>query len=195
MFATLQHFAGLPQDLAHLLGFLRNTIGSASTVALLFEDESSFPSLLSEGDGLARIDASDPYSGKVALVISPPQRFSATIPGWNFPIREKPGPGQYRYLRYAWKQRTGRGVMLELADNGHWPAADAPRQRYFAGTNTTNWAAICVDEVTPAEWTIVERDLWADFGDFTLTGLAPTAMGGEVLFDRIELLQALEPLR
>lgn len=184
-----------PQDLAHLLGFLRNTIGSASTVALLFEDESSFPSLLSEGDGLARIDATDPYSGKVALVVSPPQRFSATISGWAFPIRENPGPGEYRYLRYAWKQRAGHGVMLELAGSGHWPAADAPRQRYFAGTNTTGWAAICVDEVTPEEWTVVERDLWADFGGFTLTGIAPTAMGGEVLFDRIELLQSLESPR
>jgi putative membrane-bound dehydrogenase-like protein len=183
-----------PQDLAHLLGFLRNTIGSASpSVATLFDDESEFPVLLSEGEGLARIDASDPYSGKVALVVSPPQRFSATIPGWEFPIREDPGSGEYRYLRYAWKLRTGHGVMLELADGGHWPAADAPRQRYFAGRNTTGWAAICVDEATPVEWTVVQRDLWADFGNFTLTGLAPTAMGGEVLFDRIELLQSLEP--
>jgi putative membrane-bound dehydrogenase-like protein len=184
-----------PQDLAHLLGFLRNTIGSASTVALLFEDEPSLTSLLSEGDGLARIDATDPFSGNFALAVSPPQRFSARISGWEFPIREDPGSGEYRYLRYAWKQRTGHGAMLELADDGRWPAADAPRQRYFAGRNTTGWAAICVDETTPVEWTVVQRDLWADFGDFTLTGLAPTAMGGEVLFDRIELLQSLEPLR
>jgi hypothetical protein len=31
--------------------------------------------------------------------------------------------------------------------------------------------------------------LWADFGDFTLTGIAPTAIGGPALFDRVELLQ------
>ena len=31
----------------------------------------------------------------------------------------------------------------------------------------------------PREWTVVTRDLWEDFGDFTLTGIAPTAMGGD----------------
>ena len=36
------------------------------------------------------------------------------------------------------------------------------------------------------------RDLWKDFGNFTLTGIAPTAMGGEALFDRIELLRSLD---
>jgi hypothetical protein len=36
----------------------------------------------------------------------------------------------------------------------------------------------------------VTRDLWADFGDSTITGIAPTAMGGPALFDRIELLRA-----
>ena len=179
-----------PQDLAHLLGFLRNTIGSASSeVLVLFEDQADFPSVLLEGKGRVRLDTSDPFSGKAALAITPPQRFSDRIPGWEFPIRENPGPGEYRYLRFAWKQRSGHGVMLELADDGRWPSAESPRQRYFAGKNTTSWAAVCVDEEWPSEWTVVERDLWTDFGEFTVTGFAPTAMGGEVLFDRIELLQ------
>jgi hypothetical protein len=39
---------------------------------------------------------------------------------------------------------------------------------------------------------VVTRDLWKDFGDFTLTGIAPTAMGGPVWFDRIELLRSAE---
>ncbi len=180
-----------PQDLAHLLGFLRGAIGSApSDVVVLFEDEPAFPALLAEGDGRARAESADVFSGKVALAVSPPQRFSPRLPGWQFPIRENPGPGEFRYLRYAWKQRAGEGVMLELAADGGWPPADVARQRYFAGKNTTGWLALCIDEEPPAEWTVVERDLWADFGDFTLTGLAPTAMGGEALFDRIEIQQA-----
>lgn len=44
----------------------------------------------------------------------------------------------------------------------------------------------------PEEWTVVTRDLWKDFGDFTLTGFAPTAMGGPALFDRVELLRTLD---
>jgi hypothetical protein len=36
---------------------------------------------------------------------------------------------------------------------------------------------------------MVTRDLWKDFGDMTLTGIAPTALGGAVWFDQIELLR------
>ena len=43
----------------------------------------------------------------------------------------------------------------------------------------------------PTEWTVVTVDLWKDFGDFTLTGIAPTAMDGPALFDKIELLPSL----
>jgi hypothetical protein len=158
----------------------------------LFEDDAAFPSLLTEGDGRAEIETTDRFSGRISLAVSPPQRYSGRIPGWEFPIRENPRPGEFRYLRFAWKQRAGHGAMLELADDGRWPPPEAPRRRYFSGKNTTGWAAICVADLPPTEWTVVSRDLWADFGDFTLTGLAPTAMGGEVLFDRIELLQTLK---
>ena len=39
------------------------------------------------------------------------------------------------------------------------------------------------------QWTEQVRDLWKDCGDFTLTGIGPTAIGGPVLFDHVELLQ------
>jgi hypothetical protein len=35
-------------------------------------------------------------------------------------------------------------------------------------------------------------DLWQDFGEFTLTGIAPTAMGGAADFDRLEFLASLD---
>lgn len=82
--------------------------------------------------------------------------------------------------------------MLELADDGQWPPADRPVRRYFAGRNLTEWQAVSVAPRAPAEWTVVTRDLWEDFGDFTLTGFAPTALTGPALFDRIELLRTLE---
>ena len=44
----------------------------------------------------------------------------------------------------------------------------------------------------PGDWTVVSRDLWKDFGDFTLTGIAPTAINGPAMFDKIELFRALE---
>ena len=40
----------------------------------------------------------------------------------------------------------------------------------------------------PAEFTVVTRDLFADFGEFTLTGLALSPVDGEfALFDHIYL--------
>ena len=65
--------------------------------------------------------------------------------------------------------------------------------RSYSGKNTTAWAALEISPHAPREWVVVTRDLWKNFGSFTLTGMAPTAMGGDALFDRIELIRSLEP--
>ena len=79
--------------------------------------------------------------------------------------------------------------MIELAAGGNWPDAGSRQRRYFAGKNTTKWEAREVSPDPPGEWRMVTLDLWKDNGAFTLTGIAPTAMGGVALFDRIELLR------
>ncbi len=84
--------------------------------------------------------------------------------------------------------------MLELADNGAWPPAEQPIRRYYTGENTTDWEATQVNAQPPLDWVVVTRDLWKDFGDFTLTGLAPTALGGDALFDKIRLARTIEEL-
>jgi putative membrane-bound dehydrogenase-like protein len=179
-----------PQDVADLLGFLRRATASTQpAVAVLFDDELQFAALLSEGDGTATVTTRDAHAGTAALAIRPLQRFSATLPGWEYRITEHPGPGEYRYLQFAWKATRGDGVMLELAANGTWPGADQPQLRYYSGRNTTPWQATQITDQAPAEWTVVTRDLWQDFGAMTLTGLAPTALGGEALFDSIRLLR------
>ena len=85
--------------------------------------------------------------------------------------------------------------MFELAASGSWPPADKPLRRYYSGRNTSGWKATKVSSDVPAEWTVVTIDLWKDFGEFTLTGIAPTALGGTALFDNIELLQSLPDRR
>jgi hypothetical protein len=48
--------------------------------------------------------------------------------------------------------------------------------------------SIGVDANLPANMTVVTRDLFADFGEFTLTGLALTPVDGDyALFDHIYL--------
>lgn len=151
-------------------------------VTVLFEDQPQFLAVLASGNGTGRLITEGTFGGKVALGVTPLQRDCVQIPGWNFAIRETPQPGEYRYLRLAWKKRGAGSVMIELAANGAWPDAKIAKGRYVAGPNTTGWAAISVGETAPHEWTVATFDLWRDIGDFALTGIAPTCDGGEEAF-------------
>ena len=162
------------------------------TTKMLFDDEARFVDLLVDGKGVAKLHEESPFSGNACLSVTPPQRYSARIPGWSFRIAKNPKPGEFRYLRLAWKSPRAKGVMIELAASGRWPDSKSPKRRYFSGANTTKWQALRVSDDSPRGWTSVTIDLWKDCGAFTLTGIAPTAMGGEALFDRIELLANLD---
>ena len=179
-----------PQELTDLIAYLRRAFGPPLPAqVMLFDDEPEFVQLLNQGEGRAVLDTADRAAGNAALRISPPQRWSLRIPGWQYRIVETPAPGEYRYLRFAWKSCGGQGVMIELAVDGDWPPADKPLWRYYSGRNTTGWAARQVAADAPQQWVEVTCDLWKDFGPLTLTGIAPTALGGDALFDRIELLR------
>ncbi len=178
----------LPQDVADILAWLR----SPPNQVVLIDDDPALAALLTQGEGTADFVDTDRQRGRIALRITPPQRFSPHIGGWEYRIREHPGPGEFRYLRFAWKSAGAKGIMIELANGGAWPDARSPNCRYVAGQNTTTWQALEVSAQAPTEWTLVTRDLWKDFGDLTVTGIAPTACGGPALFDQVELLRVLE---
>jgi len=177
-----------PADVADVIAWLRRP----PSQRVLFDDDAAFVKSLVDGKGTARLVTTGQYRGAAALRITPPQRFSAAIEGWAFRIRENPGPGEFRYLRLAWKVDGSNGVMVELADNGKWPSSSSSIRRYYSGKNSTALEATRVSTKAPTKWTVITRDLWKDFGDFNLTGIAPTAMDGPVLFDQIELLRSLE---
>jgi hypothetical protein len=159
----------------------------------VFEDESHFVSLLNEGGGAATLESTDRYSGSAALRVTPDQKFRVKLPGLAVKIVEKPGPGEYRYLRYAWKKIGGGNVLLQLNANGNWGPTRGqgpPAYRYQAGSanNIFNAEAIRVSERLPYGWNVVTRDLFADFGAFELDGLAFTPGDGTAaLFDHIYL--------
>ena len=132
-----------PRDLADLLAWLRRP----PTNLILVDENRELIEALNEGTGTAEFIAADKHAGQVSLRVTPPQRFSPRIKGWEFRIRENPGPGEYRYLRFAWKSSDAHGAMLELAADGRWPPAEKPLRRYHAGRNTTGWQSV---EISPS---------------------------------------------
>lgn len=135
------------------------------------------------------ITGDEAFSGSVSVFVTPQQSYNANIPDWSFPIRENPGDGEFRYIAFAVKSNGGTGAMVQFPDNGGWgavtdPCVEAPApgtRRYILGENTAGWSGICVTDDPPFEWTAVERDMFADFGEFTITGIALTPFndGGE----------------
>jgi hypothetical protein len=167
----------------------------------VFEDETDFPALLNEGGGQVALETGDRFAGTGAIRITGDQRSRAKMPGWGFTIAEKPGPGQFRYLRFAWRKQGGNNILLQLNANGAWGPANGqkgPSFRYEAGpaVNSYNVAAIRLDKQLPDNWVMVTRDLFADFGAFKLTGLALTpGPGGYGLFDHVYLARTLDDLK
>ncbi len=162
----------------------------------VFDDEPHFVTLLNEGGGAATLETVDRYSGSGALRVTPDQKFRVKLPGLGVKIVEKPGAGEYRYLRYAWKKIGGGSVLLQLNANGMWGPMRGQGKagyRYEAGPagNTFNAEAIRTSERLPYGWTVVTRDLFADFGAFELDGLAFTPGDGTAaLFDHIYLARS-----
>jgi hypothetical protein len=125
----------------------------------------------------------DVFSGASALRVTPDQRYSRQIQGWNWKVVEKPvEAGEYRYVRFAWKKAGGQVLMLQLFDatRGNWV-------RYYAGGGSRVTAQDKqVAKEPPGEWTVVTRDLFKDFGAMTVSGVAFTAIDGQhALFDHV----------
>lgn len=163
----------------------------------IFDEDEKFAALLTEGGGQATIEQSEKSTGKMSLKVTPDQKFNAALPTLNVKVRENPGPGEFRYIRFAWKKRGGEAICLQLNHDGAWGPGGAGREgakfRYHSGPNEVYGASLAAGDKLPAEWTVVTRDLFADFGEFTFTGIAFSAVDGEfALFDQLYLGRQME---
>lgn len=94
--------------------------------------------------GEGHVEKESFFSGKSCIKIIPMQRFHPAVPGWKHSIRERPGPGEYRYLRFAWKADGCTGIMLQLHDVRDWHI------RYTAGKDEYNWGSRLIAERPPS---------------------------------------------
>jgi hypothetical protein len=166
--------------------------GEKTTTSLLkvFEDEPTFVVALTSADhgSEAVLASNEAYSGQASVRVTPTQRFSEALPGLNVKIRKQPtAADEYRFLRFAWKKRGGEQIWLQLHYPGNW-------FRYRAGPNRSGgWSGVRVADELPDDFVVVTRDLAADFGEFTLTGIGLTPNDGECAwFDHIYLAKTLE---
>jgi hypothetical protein len=157
----------------------------------VFEDQADFVTRLDQGGGQATLHEAEKHSGRASVKVTPDQRYNPNLPGLGIKVRQHPGPGEFRYLRFAWKKQGGQAICLQLNHDGAWgPAPGSPAKfRYHAGPGPECYgASLQVDANLPAGFVVVTRDLFADFGEFTLQGLALSPVDGEyALFDHIYL--------
>jgi len=156
----------------------------------IFEDRAEFVAALGSGGGQISLINDDKYKGTAAVKVTPDQRFNEKLPGLGVKIREKPNAGEYRYLRFAWKKKGGTQICLQLNHDGAWGPTETAtgKFRYHAGQGECFGGSLSVNDKLPGDWVVVTRDLFADFGEFTLTGLALSPVDGDyALFDHLYL--------
>ncbi|MGE3172198.1 MAG: hypothetical protein AB7O97_06180 [Planctomycetota bacterium] len=164
------------------------------SILALQQDDATLAGALEEGDGEARLEDGSAYSGRSALRVKSTAKLARNVPGWGFRIAEEPGPGEYRYLRFAVRISDGAGAMLALAHEGEFGGEAENGRRYGLGATPPGWEMHVVQAEAPRDWLVVTRDLWADAGAFTLTGMGLVPFGGTMWLDHVYLARTREAL-
>lgn len=111
--------------------------------------------------------------GSTHYIYVKPSENPTRISGLSIPIRENPGPGQYRYITFSWIKWGGEEIGLKLGAKNAKGRAPGKKYNYtyMAGPGK-ELSGLKVDDKVTGGWTVVTRDLWKDFGDFTLTDIS-----------------------
>jgi hypothetical protein len=165
---------------------------NSGVVALLEDDAAELlPKLTNPGGDLgeAQVENEVTFSGTSSIKVTVYQRYCNLIPGWSYRIVETPKEGEYRYLRFAWKSEGLTGIMVQLHDKTDWHI------RYTAGANDFGWTTQFLSQSPPPEWQLITVDLFKDFGEREIHGIALTTFGGKTgYFDHIYLARSIEEL-
>lgn len=131
----------------------------------------------------AYLDAEQPHSGTRSLRVSAEDPLTLRLPA-AAQIRERPQPGQYRFLFFAFRKEGG-ALAAEMRSTG-----PAPPRRYEAGPDAPlqpETKRVWSQTLVP-NWVQIPRDLFGDFGEFDLKELTLSVEAGEpAQFDHIYL--------
>jgi len=126
-------------------------------------------------------------AGNAGALWRPP--FGHAIPNWNFEIAEKPQPGQYRWLQFAWKATSPQTTGLGLLIGRNFPAGG---YAFTCGDLTIREGAVATKQIAgpvPTDWQVVQVDLWELFHKqpMRIQSLALHSLTGGAAFDQIFL--------
>ena len=102
---------------------------------------------------------------------------NAELTGLSIPIRENPGAGEYRYITFVWVKWGGTQIGLKFmtTDESTDPKGRAYDYTYTAGQGEPDNPKRIPKGLSVVDraqgWVVVTRDMWKDFGDFTITGV------------------------
>lgn len=149
--------------------------------------------------------------------IPPPHLEVPQVADWEFPIREEPALGEFRYARWVWSAEGSKTVTLGFGHGGVLGVSEEtfippPRVRqhpsrgddrgtrngfrYLVGGSPSDAEnpppAIILGETIPQDPARVQRDLYHDFGDFLLTGLGVTTDAGPLRLRELWLARTID---
>jgi hypothetical protein len=163
---------------------------SSAVFTILDENVDEVLGFITSGEGTPS-KSNDAYRGSESLFVESTggdgQNFNSNVPDWSFGVTENPvADSEFRYITFAWKKDGGDGLQLQLHG-----VPDTWGHRYHGGANVKDWnPSIQVQDTIPASWTEHTRDLFEDWGEFTLTGIAFSSWDGNGgFYDAIHLHQ------
>lgn len=165
------------------------TVDRIPTLLTLFEDQGQFTTVGQGDRRAADLTDQNPYSGNKAVQVKPTGRFRIVPPGLPARIRQYPGLGKYRYVRFAVRKSGGGRVCVELNyQNGRQAIAT-----YDAGHGEATYknAKRTWQFPLPDAWVVVERDLFQDFGAMDVESLTVSVPDGDhALLDHVYLARS-----
>lgn len=108
------------------------------------------------------------------FIYANPSTSPAELTHMSFPIRKDPGPGEYRYITFSWVKWGGEGqikLKFEAQTTSENEVGKKFNYTYYAGKSDSTTTGIKLADHAPGNWVVITRDLWKDFGDFTLKGV------------------------
>jgi len=141
----------------------------------------------------ATLVTEDKQSGIRSVRLAAGPQYQLDLRG-SLAIRERPAWGEFRFLRFAFRKQGAGRICLQL---DHRQTQERPA-RYDAGTGEPCFplARRVRDETLADAWTVITRDVFADFGPLDIEGLTLSAPDGQcVWFDQIYLARAVDDFR